>query len=659
MSPSSDSSHQNVSRLDLMRAFQAAMEALQSSGIVPVAGRALAREPITSERLAAVLESIQDVIYSVAPDGSQILYVSPSAERVYESSLDSLTGHPRDWFMRINEGDRERVRARLPELFRDGQLDIEYRIDLPSGGLRWLRDRMQIVRDVSGRAVRIDGIAADITAQVHADMARELAEGTLRLKDRALESTQNGVVVTDMTNPSYPIIYANPGFERITGYAAADIYGLNCGFLHGTDRDQAGLAELREAIHAGRECQVVLRNYRKDGSLFWNELSVSPVRDDQGRVTHYVGVQNDITERIRQAEELQERTRRLDAIFSLSPDGFVSFDRDGVVAYVNPAFTRMTGLVAAQVIGRTEMAFDARLRERCDPKQPYRPLADTPCVSQADEKSASDLLPLMIPERRMLTRSVRREEGGSKVLYFRDVTRETEVDRMKSEFLTTAAHELRTPMASVYGFSELLLRREFDDTTRKDLLSTIHRQAGALIQLLNELLDLARIEARAGKDFRIAVQPLRPILESTVASLLVPDDPRRVRVELPDGEVHCAVDAEKLRQALTNLLSNAYKYSPAGGEIRLDTVRDDLGTRVGIRVSDRGIGMTSEQLARCFERFYRADASGNIPGTGLGLALVKEIVEIQGGSVELRSQPGEGTTAVVWLPLAEAAAAAA
>lgn len=659
MSPSSDSACQNVSRLDLMRAFQAAMEALQSSGIVPVAGRALAREPITSERLAAVLESIQDVIYSVAPDGSQILYVSPSAERVYESSLDSLTGHPRDWFTRIHEADKERVRARLPDLFRDGHLDIEYRIDLPSGGLRWLRDRMQIVRDASGRAVRIDGIAADVTAQVHADTARELAEGTLRLKDRALESTQNGVVVTDMTNPSCPIIYANPGFERITGYAAADIYGLNCGFLHGTDRDQAGLAELREAIHAGRECQVVLRNYRKDGSLFWNELSVSPVRDDQGRVTHYVGVQNDITERIRQAEELQERTRRLDAIFSLSPDGFVSFDRDGVVAYVNPAFTRMTGLAAAQVIGRTEMAFDARLRERCDPKQPYRPLADTPCVSQADEKSASDLLPLMIPERRMLTRSVRREEGGSKVLYFRDVTRETEVDRMKSEFLTTAAHELRTPMASVYGFSELLLRREFDDTTRKDLLSTIHRQAGALIQLLNELLDLARIEARAGKDFRIAVQPLRPILESTVASLLVPDDPRRVGVELPDGEVHCAVDAEKLRQALTNLLSNAYKYSPAGGAIRLDTVRDDLGARVGIRVSDHGIGMTPEQLARCFERFYRADASGNIPGTGLGLALVKEIVEIQGGSVELRSRPGEGTTAVVWLPLAEATAAAA
>jgi len=650
-----------VTRVELLKAFQAAVQTLQASGVTNGFGLTLAQEPISSERLAAVLQSIQDVIYSVSPDGNQILYVSPSAERVYEAKLEDLTGNPRDWFSRINESDRELVRARLPELFRDGRIDLEYRIDLPSGGIRWLRDRMQIVRDEAGRAVRIDGIASDITPQVHADMARELAEGTLRLKDRALESTHNGVVVTDMTNPSQPIIYANPGFERITGYAVADVYGLNCGFLQRDDHKQTGLAELREAIREGRECQVILRNYRKDGSLFWNELSISPVRDNDGRVTHYVGVQNDITERIRQEEELQDRTQRLDAIFAMSPDGFVSFGKEGRVAYVNPAFTRMTGLEPSQVLGDSEAALDARIRDRCDPKAPYRSLIEAPCALQSEESQRAvggDLLQLMIPERRILSRSVRREEGGAKVLYFRDITRETEVDRMKSEFLSTAAHELRTPMASVFGFSELLLRRDYDEQTRKDLLSTIHRQAGALIHLLNELLDLARIEARAGKDFKVSVQPLRPIVENTVASLLVPNDPRKVVIDLPTTMPHCAVDAEKLQQALTNLLSNAYKYSPGGGEIRLDTVVDD-GGRIGIRVSDRGIGMTPEQLSRCFERFYRADASGNIPGTGLGLTLVKEIVEIFGGTIQVESKHGEGTAVTVWLRVAEPEAVAA
>ncbi|MFO1318424.1 MAG: PAS domain S-box protein [Burkholderiales bacterium] len=651
-----------LTRLDLLKAFQAALEALQASGVASSVGFSIAEEPLTSERLAAVLESIQDVIYSVTPDGNQILYVSPSAERVYETKLEDFKGNPRDWFSRIHESDREMVRARLPELFRDGRCDLEYRIELPSGGLRWLRDRMQIVRDASGRAIRIDGIASDITPQVHADMARELAEGTLRLKDRALESTHNGVVVTDMTNPSHPIIYANPGFERITGYSVADVYGLNCGFLQREDREQPGLAELREAIRDGRECQVVLRNYRKDGTLFWNELSISPVRDPDGRVTHYVGVQNDITERIRQEEELQDRTQRLNAIFSLSPDGFVSFDKDGRVAYVNPAFTRMTGLTPPQLIGHPETALDACLQALCDPKVPYPSLQDATCAHPGEENrktGAFDMLQLAIPERRILSRSVRREDGGSKVLYFRDVTRETEVDRMKSEFLSTAAHELRTPMASVFGFSELLLKRDYDDKTRKDLLSTIHRQAGALIHLLNELLDLARIEARAGKDFKIKVQPLKPIVENTVAALLVPNDPRTVVVDLPETLPHCAVDAEKLQQALTNLLSNAYKYSPNGGEIRLDVITVGHADQVGIRVTDHGIGMTPEQLARCFERFYRADASQNIPGTGLGLALVKEIIEIFGGSVQVESAAGRGTTATVWLKVSEREAVAA
>ena len=319
----------------------------------------------------------------------------------------------------------------------------------------------------------------------------------------------------------------------------------------------------------------------------------------------------------------------------------------------------------ARFVDMTDATFSTFLSTRLDPDQAAPDFGGTPSTAagtgrETDRRQAPrTLLHLLEPERRILSCSVRLEEGGSKVLYFRDITREAEVDRMKSEFLSTAAHELRTPMASVFGFSELLLKRDYDDKTRKDLLSTIHRQAGALIHLLNELLDLARIEARAGKDFKIKVQPLKPIVENTVAALLVPNDPRKVVVDLPETLPHCAVDAEKLQQALTNLLSNAYKYSPNGGEIRLDVITVGHADQVGIRVTDHGIGMTPEQLARCFERFYRADASQNIPGTGLGLALVKEIIEIFGGSVQVESAAGRGTTATVWLKVSEREAVAA
>lgn len=355
------------------------------------------------------------------------------------------------------------------------------------------------------------------------------------------------------------------------------------------------------------------------------------------------------------ARTLKERSQRLDTIFQLSPDGFVAFDEFGKVDYVNPAFQHMTGLDLGALAGKTEAQVDGLLGALCDtPAAASNANDDTARRRErrAERRAAPRrMLQLMRPRRRTVQRSLRRGEGKAKVLYLRDVTRETEVDRMKSEFLTTAAHELRTPMASVYGFTELLLNRPFDDATRKDVLRTVHRQAGALIHMLNELLDLARIEARAGKDFHIETRALRPLIQETLAALLIPGDERKVRVSLPDILPDVNVDAAKFRQALTNLLSNAYKYSPQGGDIEIDVISRQDGRALGVRVSDRGIGMTAEQLGRAFERFYRADASGNLPGTGLGLSLVKEIMELMGGHVELHSQPGAGTQAILWLSL--------
>lgn len=127
-----------------------------------------------------------------------------------------------------------------------------------------------------------------------------------RLLTRAVEASSNGIVVTDPNRPDNPIVYVNPAFEKLTGYPVGDILGQNCRFLQGADRDQPAVAELREAIREGRECRVVLKNYRRDGTLFWNELYVSPVYDEEGRLVNFVGVQNDVTGRL-VAEEERER----------------------------------------------------------------------------------------------------------------------------------------------------------------------------------------------------------------------------------------------------------------------------------------------------------------------------------------------------------------
>jgi PAS domain S-box-containing protein len=140
-----------------------------------------------------------------------------------------------------------------------------------------------------------------------------------RLLDRAVAASSNGIVITDPNAPDDPIVYVNPAFERISGYAAEEVGGRNCRFLQGEDRAQPALDELRGALSEERECRVVLKNYRKDGTPFWNELYVSPVQDEEGKLTNFVGIQNDITQRRRTEEErdlllVKEQLARAEAV---------------------------------------------------------------------------------------------------------------------------------------------------------------------------------------------------------------------------------------------------------------------------------------------------------------------------------------------------------
>lgn len=475
----------------------------------------------------------------------------------------------------------------------------------------------------------------------------------MNLFQRALECTSNGVVISDMTLANEPVFYANPAFCRITGYEPGEVIGRNLRFLEGEDTDQPGLHELRAAMHARRSTQVVLRHYRKDGTLFFNEMAVAPVDEGEGGTRHYVGVISDVTERERSRMAIAERSARLNAVFDLSPDGFVVFDSGGHLVYSNPAFLQMTGWAApAEGDTTTLFDFDRGFAALCDPKEPYKSLV---IALDGGEADGPELLQLARPERRVLARMARRTHGGlgETILFFRDITRETEVDRMKSEFLTTAAHELRTPMVSVYGFTELLLRRPVPDEKRRDMLETIHRQASLLINMVNELLDLARIEARQGKDLKFEACRLDSLLTQAVGPLAI-DGAHALVLNVAHGDCTLQLDPEKTIRALTNVLSNAVKYSPAGSSIGVSTHGGELRGEpaVGVRVSDQGIGMSPEQLARVFERFYRADPSGNVPGTGLGMCLVKEIVELQGGRVDVTSALGQGTQVTLWLPLA-------
>lgn len=508
----------------------------------------------------------------------------------------------------------------------------------------------EILADWLAPLVRATG---QIVAAFQGERERQAALAALRESEaryRAILETAADAIIT--IDERGIIEDFNPAAEGIFGYRRAEAVGQNVSLLmdepHRTRHD-GYIANYLATGHAhviGIDREVVGR--RKSGELFPMELAIAEVKLTDGR--RFSGIVRDVSERRRAGEERRRLLAEFQALFNLSPDGFVTFDEAGQLKYANPAFLRLCGCEAESLAGLGQADFEARLAAMCDPDCPYVPIADL-------DEEGGDILRRSQPRLTIVKRSARRlrDVDGKplgRALYFRDITHESELDRMKTEFLSTAAHELRTPLASIHGFSELLLKRDFDADTRRELLQTIHRQSTNLAGLVNELLDLARIEARAGKDFRIEAQALLPIVDATLRHLMVPDDPRRVSLKLAPALPKVRADAVKLEQALLNVLSNAYKYSPNGGAIELETlVRDsENGREVGVAVRDRGIGMSAEEAARVCERFFRADTSGAIPGTGLGMSLVKEIMDILGGRIAIDSRPGQGTTVTLWLP---------
>src|SRR5918993_4792743 len=182
---------------------------------------------------------------------------------------------------------------------------------------------------------------------------RPASEEMRRLLDRAVAASSNGIVITDPKRPDDPIVYVNPAFEKISGYPVDEVLGLNCRFLQGQDREQPALDELREALTEERECRVVLRNYRKDGTPFWNELYVSPVHDEDGLLTNFVGVQNDITERRRIEEVLRESEERFRATFEHAAVGAAHVGIDGRWLRVNRRLSEIVGYEREELLERT------------------------------------------------------------------------------------------------------------------------------------------------------------------------------------------------------------------------------------------------------------------------------------------------------------------
>ena len=341
-------------------------------------------------------------------------------------------------------------------------------------------------------------------------------EKNLDIKSEALDATQNGIIISDALEEDHPIIYVNKAFRKLTGYSESEVLHRNCRFLQKDDTDQRGVKIMHNAIKAGKKCQVRVRNYKKDGTLFWNEVAINPIRDQEGKITHFIGIQNDITKRVKAEEEIRHFLK----IFDDSLNEIYVFDAQTLrFSHVNFGAQKNTGYSLRELKKLTVKDLitgisEDRLREILDPlslnnhkKVTFETLfrrkdGTTYPVevhlqsSTLEDKVLTVVIALDISEKKNYTQKLEKTVARRTQELNKALQKEKELNVLKTKFLSMVSHEFKTPLSTILTSATLVGKYNTSDQQEirtkhlKSIASGVHYLTG----ILNDFLSIERLE---------------------------------------------------------------------------------------------------------------------------------------------------------------------
>lgn len=498
--------------------------------------------------------------------------------------------------------------------------------------------------DEQGNMVAAIESLQDITERKEADEALRDSEGRYRL----LAEYASDMIAR--LSPAGVFDYVSPASANVLGSEPDELLGRSLfEFVHPEDRKRVGDA-LQNVLMNYQLETVTYRITNREGLQTWLETSLRGLHDDAaGGEKQIVTVSRDVTERIRIAQNLDRfkniLDNTLDMIFMFEPDTLRFI-------YLNRGAVETMGYTREELLGMTPYQIKPLMPE---PKfrEFIAPLLSGEKASLSFEtvhrrKDGSDF-----PVEVFLQLVREKDEKGLFVAIVRDVTERKKVDRLKNEFVSTVSHELRTPLTSIRGSLGLILGGVAGDLApqAKSLLDIAHKNSERLVRLINDILDIEKIES--GKmQFDFKPQELMPIVLHAIETNRAYGEQHDVKFEviasLQQAKVN--VDNDRLVQVISNLLSNAAKFSPNGGRVEIAVTHEPGFIRVG--VSDHGPGIPDDFHDKIFQKFSQADSSDTRAkgGTGLGLSITKAIVEKMGGEIGFESREGAGTTFYFKLP---------
>ncbi|MFK7789487.1 MAG: PAS domain-containing protein [Phycisphaeraceae bacterium] len=587
------------------------------------------------------------------------LYWSPRFKEMIGYADHEIEATLDDFVSRLHPDDKAKTLEQLDlHLRREGPYDLEYRMQHKAGHFIWCHASGQAQWDEDGQPLRMAGSIAEITE-------RKADEVQIKKLSLVASRTENGVVITDADGR---VEWINRAFVKITGYSLHEMMGKRPGsLLQGPLTDIDALQRISTNLKLGKGFHETLINYNKSGEPYWVDIEVQPIRNEQGEITNYMAIEADVSQRINQQSALQAQQQRLEFALQASSTGLWDWHVVTGETYFSDTWYTMLGYEPGEVPmtveswmslteptdlekaksalesyfnGETERyACEMRVKNKAGDWQWILDVGEA--VERDTEGNVTRMVGLHVD-----IDEQKRTQGELETA--RDQAQQASA--AKSAFVANMSHEIRTPMNAILGYADLLLDGGQDEADKRNHAQTIRRNGKHLMGILNDILDLSKIEA--GK---LAVEDIpgsTSHLLNDVINLMAPKaNEKRIELKLEKDKSlvpRVMTDPTRVKQVLLNLVGNAIKFTEQGEvclRASIEHTPDGLAY-LKCDVTDSGIGISQEQIGKLFQPFSQADESTTrkFGGTGLGLAISKNLCTLLGGKLSCTSTPEQGST---------------
>jgi PAS domain S-box-containing protein len=628
---------------------------MRKPGTEPGAGSDPSLAGLDESILRIFISSVRDYAILMLDPTGRIISWNPGAEAIKGYTAQEIIGSHFSRFYPPEALQRGLPQHELTVAASVGRFEDEGWRVRKDGTLFWANVIITALRDSTGKLIGYAKLTRDLSE-------RRLHEEAVRQSEERFRSLIEGVkdYAIFMLDTRGFVTTWNAGAQQIKGYLAQEIIGSHFSRFYMQDSIRVGLPdhELRVATMDGRFGDEGWR-LRKDGSRFWASVVITAIRDASGALSGFAKITRDLSERREYEQELRASEER----FRLLVDGVTEYaifvlDRNGAVSSWNAGAERIKGYKASEILGKHCSYFFTA--EDIAANRPWQHLALARESGRYKEEGWRVRKDGTLFWAGIVVTALHDSEGG---LYgyanvTQDLTQRRHTENLADtaqrmhEFIAMLSHELRNPLAPIRNAVALMGRKGLSDPTLEAMRQTIDRQSVHLTRLLDELLDVNRI---ARGRFTVEREPLdlADVLARAIETSRPMIDARRHRlnIDLPSEPMPLLGDAVRLTQAFVNLLNNAAKYTPDGGEIHLHAaVRD---SEIEIRIRDNGKGIEPDKLERVFDLFMQVEPNADtaLGGLGVGLALVRRVIELHAGHVQARSEGlGRGTELVTRLP---------